>query len=330
MDVITAHQNGFTNVVASMGTSVTERQLSILKRLTKNIALALDADAAGEEATLRSVGYENTLNTEVKVIIIPRGKDPDDVIKQDAKAWQHLLQEALPIVDYTFNMVTAKLDLTTARDKSLAVDKLLPIIAEIKDVTRQDHYLNKLAELTGTSYRKLETALSRVKPDRWARESKTEAVASTLRPLHSSPLEEYCLALLLQHPELKDNCQGPSPEYFENSENREIFIASQQANDLSALKDKLDMAIWEHAERLITRSLPPNQIEEKYANCTLRLREEFLRNLEAKREAALALEAEAGGTAAELARLEEQGIESSVQLREVFAQKERGKREQRR
>ncbi|GAI05732.1 unnamed protein product, partial [marine sediment metagenome] len=133
MDVITAHQNGFNNVVASMGTSVTEKQVGTLKRLARNMALALDADAAGEEATLRAIGYENTLEAEVKVIILPGGKDPDNVIKEDAKIWQGFLEEALPIVDYTFKMVTAELDLNTAKGKSLAVDKLLPIIAEMKD-----------------------------------------------------------------------------------------------------------------------------------------------------------------------------------------------------
>jgi hypothetical protein len=113
------------------------------------------------------------------------------------------------------------------------------------------------------------------------------------------------------------------PDYFQNSENREIFIAWQQASDLSALRDKLDTAIWEHLDYLITKSLPPNQIEEKYADAVLRLREGFLRSLATKREAALALEAELGGTAAELAKLEEQGIEVSLQLGEVFSQKGR-------
>ncbi len=326
MDVITAHQNGFTNVVASMGTAVTERQVSTVKRRTKNMIFALDADAAGEEAMLRGVGYENTLEAEVKVIILPEGKDPDDVIKEDAKIWQKLLEEALPIVDYTFNMVTANLDLTTAKDKTSAVDKLLPIIAEIKDTVRQAHYLQKLARLVNVTERNLEAALPRIKPSptrRRAEEPKPEAVAQALRPVFSSPLEEYCLALLLQHPELKALSQQPSPEYFQNSENREIFVAWQQASDLSSLKAELDPAIGEHLDYLLTKSLPPNQIEEKYADAVLRLREGFLRSLATKREAALALEAELGGTAAELAKLEEQGIEVSLQLGEVFTQKSR-------
>ena len=333
MDVITAHQNGFNNVVASMGTSVTEKQVGTLKRLTRNIALALDADAAGEEAMLRAVGYENTLEAEMKVIILPKGKDPDNVIREDAKMWQNFLEEALPIVDYTFNMVTAELDLNTAKGKSLAADKLLPIVAEMKDTVRQAHYLQKLARLVKVSQHSLDATLGRIKPSRGKRQAKEpgqERITQARRPLLSSPVEEYCLALLLQHPELKSRNEGLSPEYFENSENREIFTAWQQANAPSSLKDGLDSAIWEHLDSLITRNLPANQIEQKYANCVLRLREKFLRALEVKRAEVFALEAESGGTAAELAKLEEQGIEVSVQLGEVFTQRSRGSQEQRR
>ena len=333
MDVITAHQNGFTNVVASMGTSVTEKQISILKRLTRDMIFALDADAAGEEATLRAIDYENVLEAEVRVVILPQGKDPDDVIKEDAKTWQNLLEKALPIVDYTFNVVTSELDLNTARGKSLAVDKLLPIIAKMKDTIRQAHYLQKLAHLVKVSQHDLEAALGRIKPARGKRrvkEQDQEHVAQALHPFLSSPVEEYCLALLLQHPELKSIDAGLSPEYFENSENREILTAWQQAKDLSSLKDGLDPAIWEHLDSLITRSLSANQIEQKYDNCVLRLREKLLRSLEVKKAEILASEAESGGSAAELAKLEEQGIEVSVRLGEVFTQKGRGRQESRR
>ena len=311
-----------------MGTAITEKQVNIIKRIARNVSLvlALDADEAGEEAMLRGVGYENTLDAEVKVIIIPEGKDPDDVIKEDAKVWQNLLEEALPIIDYTFNMVTAKLDLTTAKDKSLAADELLSIIAEIKDPVRQAHYLQKLARLVSVSERNLEAALRRIKPSQsryQAREPKREAMAQALRPVFSSPLEEYCLALLLQHPELKTSSQQPTPEYFENSESREIFVGWQKAKDLSSLKENIDSAIWEYVDRLATKSLPPNQMEDKYTNCVLRLREKFLKSLEAKREIALDMEREQGGTAAELAKLKEQGIEVSIQLGEVFAEEGR-------
>ncbi len=330
MDVITAHQNGFTNVVAAMGTSVTEKQVRALKRLTRNMALALDADAAGEEAMLRCVGYENALDAEVKVIVLPSGKDPDDVIKEDTQAWQDLVVEALPAVDYTFNIVTSELDLTTARDKSLAAGRLLPVIAEIKDDTRRDHYLTKLAKLAGASYRSMEAALSRIKSERRAKEPKSEAVRRAVQPILSSRLEEDCLALLLQHPQLKNGSEGLLPEYFGNSENREIFIAWQQTDDISSLKAHLDTAVWEHLDSLTNKNILATQIEERYNKYVLRLREEYLRGLERKREAVFTLEAESGGSGADLAKLEEEGIETAIQLREVFTQKARRGQEQRR
>ena len=320
-DVITAHQNGFNNVVASMGTAVTEKQVITLKRLTKNMVLSLDADTAGEEAMLRCVDYENILDAELKVIILPKDKDPDDVIKEDAKNWQHLLEEALPVVDYTIDSVTSKLDLTTAKGKSLAVDELLRIIVEIKDPIRQEHYLQKLARLVKVSERSLETALGRIKSDRRVREPRQEVVAPVVRPILAEPIEEYCLALLLQHPELKAQCQGLLPEYFADTQNREIFVAYMKAKDVKSIKKGLDSALHEYIDSLRKKDLPDTQIEKRFIECSLRLQEKFLRSLEAKNAEALALAAESGGTAAEQAMLEELGTEISDQLKEVFAQK---------
>src|SRR4030042_1111967 len=115
MDVLTAHQYGYTNVVASMGTAMTDKQLTILKGLTRNLILALDADAAGEEAVSRSgemvdkmlpvppefygwVKYEDAHNAEVKILILPQGKDPDEVIMGNASQWQKLITDAKPRV----------------------------------------------------------------------------------------------------------------------------------------------------------------------------------------------------------------------------------------
>ncbi|GAH55103.1 unnamed protein product, partial [marine sediment metagenome] len=222
-------------------------------------------------------------------------------------------------------------DLTTAKGKSLAVDKLLPIIAEIKDQIRQAHYLQKLAQLLKVSEHSLEAALARIRPRQVrgrAEEPKPEAT-TYLHPLLSSPLEEYCLVLLLQHPELKYRDEGLLPEYFENSENREIFIAWQQSDKIELVKEKLEPAIHEHLDSLITKNLLSNNLEQKYAECALRLREKFLRSLATKIEAVLALEAQSGDKAADLAKLKEQGVEVNIQLGEVFAQKSRRRFEQR-
>ena len=201
------------------------------------------------------------------------------------------------------------------------------VVAEIKNVVRQSHYLQKLARLVKTSERSLEVALGRIKAGKLnIKEPSQRTATHALQSFSPSPLEEYCLALLLLHPELKDRSEKILPEYFENTQNREIFIAWQQADAVSSLKERLAPALWEYLDPLIAKSLPTNQIEQRYTDCVLNLRKKFLQNLEAKKADVLAMEAEAGGTAAELAKLEEQGIDVSIQLGEVFAQKARGGR----
>ena len=324
VDVITAHRNGFKNVVASMGTSVTEKQISALKKLTRNVVLALDADTAGKEAMLRGVNYENILEAEVKVVTMPAGKDPDDVIKDNPENWRELLATAQPITDYTFGMVTAELDLTTAKGKSLAAERLLPILAEIKDGVRRTHYLQKLARMIDVTLVTLESELSRMKPRPEAHRKPIQplkATAPTVRPVLTSRLEEDCLALLLQHPELKENGANLTPEYFENSENREIFIAWQRESDLPSLQKDLDSAIHEHFEAITRRNPASNQVAERYTDYTRRLKEIYLKRLEAKRSEQLAFEAESKGTGADLAKLKEEGVAAAVQLREIHQQK---------
>jgi DNA primase len=327
MDVLTAHQNGFNNVVASMGTAITDKQVSALKRLTRNLALALDADSAGEEAMLRCVDFENTLEAEIKVIILPLGKDPDDVIREDPSAWPRLVgAEATPVIDYTFDMISAKLDLTTARDKSLAADRLLPVIAQIKDVVRRAHYLQKLSRLVKVSERNLEAALKSGPTGRGGSAKPVSSGGTTRHPDFigvSSPIEEYCLALLLQHPELRDHSQSLLLEYFENTENQEIFTAWRETtgpDTIGSLRERIDSAMWEHLDGLVNKNIPASHIEQKFADCVLRLHEEFLRNLAKKREAILALEAEAVGTTGS-AKPKEEDIQIKDELKEVFTQK---------
>ncbi len=326
MDTITAHQNGFNNVVASMGTAITERQVTTLKRLTRNIALALDADAAGEEAMLRCVDYENILDAEIQVIILTGGKDPDDVIRQDAQKWQELVKSAVPVVDFTFSTKTARLDMTTARDQSRAVHELAPIIARMKDAVRRDHYIRRLETLTKTRYNVIEGIVKEFMVPSKQSKPKREPTSRTAQLLLSNPLEEYCLRLLLHHPELISMSEGLLPEYFQDSQNREIFITWQQVKDLPSLKDNLDPALWEQVESLVSVDVIENQIERKLDNVILRLREQYLRDQKEERATAFAAVAAEEGAGADLAKLDNEDINENTQLQQVFEQEGRSNR----
>src|SRR4030065_1343657 len=163
MDVLTAHQHDWQNVVGSMGTSLTEKQVEGIKRLTNNITLALDADIAGEDATLRGKAILAYSNAEANVILLPPGKDPDEVVGEDLPLWQKLVEEAMPIMDFAFQSVIGKVDINKARGKSLAVQKLLPSIHEIKDPAQRFHYVEKLARALKIERSGLEVALQKLK-----------------------------------------------------------------------------------------------------------------------------------------------------------------------
>ena len=330
MDVLTAHQHGWRNAVASMGTSLTEKQVEGIKRLTNNITLALDADLAGEEATLRGKAILAHSSAEANVILLPSGKDPDEVIRENTALWQKLMEQAMPILDFAFQSVISKVDINKAKDKSLAVQKLLPSIYEIKDPQQRFHYVEKLARELKIKTLDVEAALQKVKTARERPQlSKPTEQSRLARQFVSSPSEEYCLALLLQYPELRPLAQDQelSPEHFESTENREVFVKWQHSSDISNLESKLDTGLLEHLYYLVKKIFPPaiqeseQTRQDALGDCILRLREELSRKLETEKEAMLELEREKGGISSELSKLEEQGIKSGQQLQDVFVKK---------
>ncbi len=332
MDVLTAHQHSWQNVVGSMGTSLTEQQVEGIKRLATSITLALDADVAGEEATLRGKAILAYSNIEANVILLPPGRDPDEVIGEEPSLWQKLVEQAIPIMDFAFQSVISKVDISKARDKSLAVQKLLPSIYEIKDPIQQSHYLRRLARELRIEESAIRAAVRESKTGRKGPQPGKPTEQSRLASQFvSSHVEERCLALLLQYPELRLLAQELSSEYFEYTENREIFVKWQHASDISNLESKLDSSLLEHLYYLVDRNFPfPPAIRESertrrrdLAQCILRLQEKLSRKLEAEKEATLEIERERGGISSELAKLEEQGIDSALRLREVFVRKEK-------
>ena len=184
MDVMQAWQHGFRNVVAQMGTSLTETQLRLLQKLTKRFVLALDPDAAGAKATLRSlqlaretldrdlevrfdarglVQLEGRLKADIRVVTLPEGQDPDTFIRTDPTAWPRLLKEARPVVDYVIRVVAAELPPGDAKAKSAAAAQVLPLIHDIADPVERDHYLGVLGRTLGVDVAALRAAEGRMK-----------------------------------------------------------------------------------------------------------------------------------------------------------------------
>ncbi len=168
IDVIALHQHGFRNVVAPLGTALTAEHVQIIKKLTKNIYLALDADSAGIRATLKGLqtlhdnldshlvptptphgvlSWSRNVDAQIRIIELPDGKDPDELLAEDAQRWPTLVANALPAMDFYMQVLTRDLDLTVLADKRTAVDRLAPLISQLSNQLEQTHYVQQLAHL---------------------------------------------------------------------------------------------------------------------------------------------------------------------------------------
>lgn len=183
VDAVIAHQYGTKQTVACIGSAITEKHIQQLKKLTKQVTLALDPDAAGAAATehgieealkgfdrkvvpvpvveensaasrrrrrdepRRMIRLEEQVDAEINVLQLPPGEDPDEVIQRDFAAWTYAVAHPLPLINYYFLVKTADLDLQEPIGKSEAVKRLLPVIGMISDRSKRDGYIHELAKM---------------------------------------------------------------------------------------------------------------------------------------------------------------------------------------
>lgn len=168
VDVIALHQHGHRNVVAPLGTALTAEHVQIIKKLTKNIYLALDADSAGIRATLKGLqtlhdnldarlvpmptpngvlAWSHNIDAQIRIIELPEGQDPDELLAQDEQLWPELVANALPAMDFYMQVLTRDLNLNELADKRTALDRLAPLISQLSNQLEQTHYIQQLAHL---------------------------------------------------------------------------------------------------------------------------------------------------------------------------------------
>lgn len=156
MDTISLYQAGFKNVVASMGTSLTQDQARLVKRYSENVLISYDGDGAGQKANLRGLDILKGEGVNVKVVPLPDGLDPDDVIKQRGNsAYQACLDSALPLIDYKLGVLEKGFDLNDVSDKRRYVAEAMKIVRTADSASEQEDLLKGLREKTGISYESL-------------------------------------------------------------------------------------------------------------------------------------------------------------------------------
>lgn len=161
MDTISLYQAGFKNVVASMGTSLTQDQARLIKRYTNNVLISYDGDAAGQHANLRGLEILKNEGLNVKVVPLVNGLDPDDVIKQlGAEGYQNCLNKAMPLIDFKLHALRSQYDLTKSEEKRKFVADALKVIKTADSATEQEDLLKTLRDITGFTYESLKRDLN--------------------------------------------------------------------------------------------------------------------------------------------------------------------------
>ncbi|MDP1689738.1 MAG: DNA primase [bacterium] len=161
MDVLHAHQAGFQNAIALSGTALTSRHLGLMKRYSENVMLILDADPAGFKATARSAWLALTEGLRVKAARLPEGKDPADLISEDAKDFSERIKNAKPIVEF-FLAELAEKERDPHRLLRAAENIVLPLIAAIPSPMEREHFMQSAARVLGLSTEAVRESLKRL------------------------------------------------------------------------------------------------------------------------------------------------------------------------
>jgi DNA primase len=172
-DALMAHQAGFDNVVASLGTALTPNQIGLLTRYANRIALAYDVDAAGEKAgTLGVTALTGLIGglqrddsgvklEDVRVVRLPDGKDPDEVVRESPADWEAGIAKAKPLVEYLIDHHASRYDLKTSSGRIGFVEAVMPAIRDIADPLRRDEALQQVRRVSGVEERVLRQVLDR-------------------------------------------------------------------------------------------------------------------------------------------------------------------------
>ena len=200
IDVISSHKTKYKNIVASLGTSLSEEQLKIAYRYTENIYFCFDNDIAGENALIRSSYLAHNQNFNVKAISISQGKDIDELININKKEWENCVNNAEPIVDHMIRRLYKRLDVSILEGKEEFTKVILPLIASLPSKIEQAHYIHRISLIINVSEDILKEELNnQSKSKDFIPHIDTNKIKIFLKnPVNT--IEEYLFALILQHP----------------------------------------------------------------------------------------------------------------------------------
>lgn len=256
MDVISLHQAGFDNAVASLGTALTPDQARLIRRYTENVVVCYDSDAAGKKATQRALEILPPAGLNVRVMTVTGGKDPDDMMKEEGgkEKFRRLLDASFNSVDYRFSETLAKYDISVDTEKIECLKKMAEIIAPIPSPAERDVYASKIAEIMTVDKKAVVAEINqrRKRMQRFREKEERAKQLSSLtdandkvnpqRPRHlkAAKAEEDLLSVLINMPEKAPRITSQiSEEDFVTDFNRRVFIALKEKIEQDPTADHL-------------------------------------------------------------------------------------------
>lgn len=240
MDVISLHQNGFDNAVASCGTALTPDQARLLRRYTEDVVLCYDSDEAGKKATRRALDILPAADLRVRVITVDGGKDPDELMKTDGgkEKFARLLDGSLSATDYSLARVRDKYNLSVETEKIQCIKESVGVLATLRSAIDTEVYLGKVSADLGISREALQSELKKQRKrlaDAQGLAQKKKMLADLrdindrINPqraqnLRAAKAEEDLIALLMHSPELLARAEEKiGPEDFVTDFNRRVY-----------------------------------------------------------------------------------------------------------
>jgi DNA primase len=244
MDVITMHQAGFTNAIATLGTALTADQARLIKRCTNNVTICYDGDQPGKNATKRAIDILENEDIAIKVITVTGAKDPDEFIKKyGGKKFQALLDGSLNRLDYKLNEIKFKYNLEIDDERIQCLKMMIGVLAGIRNKIEQEIYIDKISKEINVSKESIQAEINEYtrkmeKLKQTMEEKKVldklKGLDDKLNPQRSKNLkataaEDDIIAILLNFPSNLDIIMMKlTPDDFITDFNRRIFIILTQ------------------------------------------------------------------------------------------------------
>lgn len=288
LDVISSHQAGVRQVVATAGTALTEPHLKALSRFTGDIRLCFDQDKAGLAATERALPIASKVKVSLSVINIPSGKDPDELIKQDPEIWKKTIQEPQYALDWLMERHKKLLDITSAEGKRKFSDILLPVVKSLSDSVEQDHYLGAIAETINVDKAALISKLKQTGGSQNVvlRRRKVAPVPIDRQAAESTKNQDHFLAIMLMQPSMREFLEDVTPDTLFSDEARQLleFLKSNpdfdgnpvKAKELSPLGESVKILSLQYEE--LYKGLEPTELRYEAARLRARLIEQYIKN----------------------------------------------------